>query len=118
MSQDDLVQRIESLMRRTEESGGPNCSRLNETLRGLPLSRLNAKTMAYELASLHRTLGGQKPSRPKLRRYDLSTKLCTAADLESPWAAHWLRELRIPFTYHRKNWELCFVLQALHEALA
>ena len=35
--------------------------------------------------------------------------------MESDWVAHWLAELKVPVVFHRKLWELAYVLQALHE---
>jgi len=117
MPEEDIARSIENLMRLTVESGAPNCNRLNETLRTLPHVLRNTKAIAYELARLRRMLDRRKINRPKLGYYGLGSKLCTAADLESHWAAYWRRQLQLPFSYHRKSWELCFVLQALHEAL-
>ena len=53
----------------------------------------------------------------RLEYCGLTSKLCTAADLESSWASYWLKRLQIDFAYHRKSWELCFVLQSLYENL-
>ncbi|OXS29918.1 MAG: hypothetical protein BCS36_03125 [Desulfovibrio sp. MES5] len=46
---------------------------------------------------------------------NLQSKLSTQQDLESSWAQHWLNELKVPFTFHRKNWENAFILQVLHD---
>jgi SAM-dependent methyltransferase len=117
MSKEDVADAIERLMALTVESGGPNCNRLNESLRTLPHLLQNTKTIAYELAKLHRTITGAQPAAPRLQKIGLQTKLCTASDLESAWAEHWRDELRLPFYCHRKSWEMFFVLQALYEAL-
>lgn len=47
----------------------------------------------------------------------LASKSCTQADLESLWAAYWSHKLGIDaeWYYHRKTWELVYVLQALYE---
>lgn len=117
MLEEDLDQGIKNLMRLTVESGAPNCNRLNETLRTLPHLLLNTKTLAYELSRLKSVIDQAQHGHPELGHYGLTTKLCTAADLESSWAAYWIRQLCIPAVYHRKNWELCFVMQALYESL-
>lgn len=45
----------------------------------------------------------------------LTSKISTQSDLESAWCRHWMRELRSPFIYQRKSWELSFVLQVLFD---
>lgn len=45
----------------------------------------------------------------------LTSKLSTQHDLEAPWCRYWMRELKTPFRYHRKSWELSYVLQVLFE---
>ena len=46
---------------------------------------------------------------------DLRSKVSTQEDLESRWAGFWLRELKLAFVYHRKLWELAYVMQALNQ---
>lgn len=117
MLEKELDKVIGRLLSRTVESGAPNCSRLNETLRVLPHVLLNIKSIAYEISRL-KSLTGQGACRPPRLEYcGLTSKLCTAADLESSWASYWLKRLQIDFAYHRKSWELCFVLQSLYENL-
>jgi SAM-dependent methyltransferase len=36
-------------------------------------------------------------------------------DMESDWVAHWCAQLHVPVVFHRKLWELAYLLQALHE---
>lgn len=50
---------------------------------------------------------------PKKRH--LTSKLSTQHDIESAWCRYWMRELKTPFRYQRKLWELAFVLQVLFE---
>ena len=46
----------------------------------------------------------------------LTSKLCEEADIETAWFVYWCRQLQIAPIYHRKVWEDCFALQAMHEA--
>jgi SAM-dependent methyltransferase len=75
---------------------------------------LNLKAMGYELARrLAAALPHGEPTRT--RWVNLSSKPCTQADMESDWARHWCNELKTPLVFHRKLWELAYVLQALHD---
>jgi len=76
---------------------------------------LNLKFYGYELA---RSLAATLPIREQreAQKVGLACKPSTQADLESDWAAHWCAELKIPVIFHRKVWELVYVLQALHDA--
>lgn len=76
---------------------------------------LNIKFFGYDLA---REMAQSIPPRSHLlpQHRGLLSKPSTQADMESDWAAYWFQELKIPLTFHRKLWELAFVLQAVHEA--
>jgi hypothetical protein len=50
------------------------------------------------------------------RHVGLSWKPCTQSDMESDWVRHWCNELKTPLVFHRKLWELAYVLQAMHDA--
>ena len=63
MLEKELDKVIGRLLSRTVESGAPNCSRLNETLRVLPHVLLNIKSIAYEISRL-KSLTGQGACRP------------------------------------------------------
>jgi SAM-dependent methyltransferase len=87
-------------------------SRLHERIDPV---HLNIKGFGYRIA---RDLGPALRSvdaSGEPRHHGLSSKPTTQADVESPWFAHWCRELRIAPVYHRKLWEYAFVLQVLHE---
>ncbi|HTV33969.1 MAG TPA: methyltransferase domain-containing protein [Methylocella sp.] len=75
---------------------------------------LNLKFFGYELA---REIARSIPPRSHLqpRRGRLLSKPSTQTDIESDWAAYWFQELKIPLTFHRKLWELAYVLQTLYE---
>jgi 2-polyprenyl-3-methyl-5-hydroxy-6-metoxy-1,4-benzoquinol methylase len=78
------------------------------------LALLNAKFAGYEMA---RRLASERPERTvaECPRMDLASKASTQFDLESDWCAYWTRELGLGFAYHRKLWELTYVLQALYD---
>jgi SAM-dependent methyltransferase len=42
-------------------------------------------------------------------------RLCRQEDIEAHWLRHWCGELGFVPMYHRKVWEDCYALQALHE---
>jgi len=75
---------------------------------------LDVKFLGYSLA---RDLARALPVRRDLtaRRVNLRSKASIQADLESEWAAYWCAELKSPVRFHRKIWELVYVLQALYE---
>ena len=77
--------------------------------------RLNIKALGWKLAQeltpgLARIDASGEP-----RDHGLTSKPSTQRDVESPWFAHWCRELRLTPVYHRKLWEYAFLLQVLHE---
>jgi SAM-dependent methyltransferase len=75
---------------------------------------LNVKFFGYELA---RQLADALPIRNELAEshIGLACKPSTQHDIASDWVAFWCAELKIPVVFHRKLWELAYVLQALHE---
>jgi len=93
----------------------PNGNLLIEKLREIDMLALNIKAMGYELARrLADTLPHGQPT--TARAVGLSWKPSTQADMESDWVRHWCGELKTPVVFHRKLWELSYVLQALHDA--
>ncbi len=78
------------------------------------LAMLNSKFFGYDLA---RSLAAALPARAGLepRAVSLRSKPSTQADLESDWVAYWAGQLGVAVIFHRKLWELCYVLQALWE---
>lgn len=99
---------------RLNEDGSPNLGRLNLAVRNGDLVNLNLKFFGYELA---RQLVASLPVREgtMARHVGLACKPSTQLDMESDWVAHWLAELGVPLVFHRKLWELAYLLQALHE---
>ena len=73
-----------------------------DLVKDIDFIKLNVKFFGYELA---RTLAAGAASARNARRQSfisLGWKPTTQADLESDWAAYWLKELKIAFIYHRK----------------
>ncbi len=45
----------------------------------------------------------------------LKSQLCTQSQFSAPVFARWREELKLPSTFHSKNWEYIFITKALHE---
>ncbi|MEA3050858.1 MAG: hypothetical protein QOG84_2694 [Sphingomonadales bacterium] len=80
----------------------------------LGVMELNVKAFGYELAR-RLTEALPVPPRTEPRHVGLRWKPSTQDDIESAWARHWIAELGTPIIYHRKIWELAYVLQAIWE---
>ena len=92
----------------------PNINALTEAVRNVPLAYLTIKMFGYDLA--RSLLGAVSPPADTAARYvGLTCRPSVQADLESDWTAHWCHELQTPLVFHRKLWELAYVLQAIHE---
>ncbi|RBP15910.1 methyltransferase family protein [Roseiarcus fermentans] len=109
----DLNEKLLILQRLVNNYGQPNPSVINAIARDLDFIKLNIKFFGYELAT---RMAEALPPRsiPAPIEHPLTWKPTTQADLESDWAAYWLNELKIGFIYHRKLWEIVYLLQALH----
>lgn len=100
------------LVRLTNDDSQPNINALNERLKNIDAMAMTLKFFGYELA---KALADALPKRTGLaaEKIDLYSKASTQLDLESDWVAYWLSELHVPVFFHRKLWELAYVLQAL-----
>src|SRR4051812_46464154 len=89
--------------------------RLWSNTRDVEAMRLNIKNFGYELArqASHRARRSLLPLAPV--RVGLTSKPTTQSDMESEWLAYWCGRLHAEPMYHRKLWELCYVMQALWE---
>jgi len=92
----------------------PNINHLGEVVRNIRLLSLNIKSLGYELAQ-KMAAALPPPVNTVARHVGLKTSLSTQADIESDWVSHWCEELRVPLLYHRKLWELSYVMQAFYE---
>jgi len=102
-------------LRRTTATGAPNINDLWWASKDVDAMRLNIKSLGYEMARGVYERAPRHPA-PTPVHIGLRSKPATQADMESEWAAHWCRSLRVAPLYHRKVWEYVFVLQALFEA--
>ena len=109
----DVEARIREMIALVDPNAHPNSNRLNELIRNIPLISLNLKVYGYELA---RAMASERPRYDNLTpaKVELRSKPSTQADIESAWVAYWMNRLKAPVVYHRKIWELCYVLQALY----
>lgn len=96
------------------EDSQPNINALTEAVRNVPLAHLSIKTFGYDLA---RSLISALPVRQDIeaRQVGLTCRTSLQEDLESDWTAHWCGELQTPIVFHRKLWELAYVLQGVYE---
>ncbi|MGA8191848.1 MAG: methyltransferase domain-containing protein, partial [Acetobacteraceae bacterium] len=97
-----------------DERSHPNTNELWVLLRDLNNAKLTLKFFGYELG---RRLSVALPPLTHLvpQHVGLESKPSTQADLESDWAGYWIGELKSARLFHRKLWELAYVLQAIHE---
>jgi 2-polyprenyl-3-methyl-5-hydroxy-6-metoxy-1,4-benzoquinol methylase len=99
---------------RVSADGVPNLSELNVALRNIDAANLNLKFFGYELGrKLAKAL--PPPTGTSARHVGLRCKASIQDDMESDWVAHWCGQLLTPVLFHRKLWELAFVLQAIYE---
>lgn len=104
---------IDAAMALIGDNSHPNSHALAMALRDLPAMALSVKYFGYELAH---ALAAALPVRNDLspRKVELSSKPSTQADIASDWTAYWCSQLKIPVVFHRKIWELAYVLQAIY----
>ena len=96
------------------ERSQPNLNALVEVTRNLDAMALSVKTLGYHLAQ---QLAAALPVREDTRAQTLhlGSKPSTQMDMESEWVAHWCSQLKVPVMFHRKLWELAYILQAAHD---
>jgi len=106
--------RVHELLSLLTSNASPNVHRLRQVANAIEPLAFNIKQMGYALA--RQLADALPPAGPtEARRVNLPNSLSTQAAIESDWAAHWCNELKIPVVYHRKVWELCFVLQSIYD---
>jgi hypothetical protein len=111
----NLEQKLSALLALVNKNQSPNINDLWLLLKDIEAIKLNIKFFGYELAeSLSKALPkNDTPVDPGF--VGLASKPSTQNDIESNWLAYWANKLKIGVIYHRKIWELCYVLQALAE---
>jgi 2-polyprenyl-3-methyl-5-hydroxy-6-metoxy-1,4-benzoquinol methylase len=105
---------MKAMMSLVNERSQPNMNALTDAVKNVTAAHLSIKLYGYDLA---RRLSEALPT-PEFtyaREVGLRSSLSIQEDLESDWAAHWCSELKIPVVFHRKVWELVYVLQAMFE---
>lgn len=94
------------------DNSNPNTEALWELIRDVGIMKLNIKNMGYDIA---RALGTRRisdiPAAPP--EVKLGWRASTQNDIESEWAAYWCNQLGVQALYHRKLWELPYVLHNL-----
>lgn len=106
--------KLQILTRLVDNHSRPTLNALAEISKNLRLVELNVKSFGYDLAL---RLARELPVRTDTAAtyVGLKSKSSTQADIESEWSAHWAAQLKTPVVYHRKLWELAYVLQAIYE---
>lgn len=96
-----------------DDLGRPNINPIWIHARNDKFNTWNIKNFGYQLA---RQLAAQRPiAQGELIHLPVTSKATRQADMESAWCAYWCAQLGIPVVYHRKIWELCYLLQTLHD---
>jgi 2-polyprenyl-3-methyl-5-hydroxy-6-metoxy-1,4-benzoquinol methylase len=101
---------------RTQAGGQPNLAPGHLLLREHANLASAVKVFGTELAERlwAEAAPGAVPAGPV--RAELGGRLCRQADIESPWLRHWAERARMTPLYHRKVWEIAFILQAIWES--
>jgi hypothetical protein len=113
---EDIESHVKLLMQlqAVDSHDRPNINPLYVKLRDVDNLARNIKFFGYDLAhKLAETLPARTGSQPV--HVGLKSKPSTQSDLESDWAAYWCSQLKVPLIFHRKLWELAYVLQAIYE---
>ena len=114
MTERTINEQLRDLLALTGPDSRPNLNDISAIAHSLPAITLNLKFFGYDLArrllaELPETTGAQA------RHVGLASKPSTQADIESDWVAYWTGRIKAKVIYHRKIWELAYVLQAFHE---
>lgn len=75
----------------------------------------NIKIIMSYIADIRKKLISSQCLPKNISNFNLTCKVCTQSDIESDWSRYWVDKLHNCFAYHRKNWELSYVLQVLYE---
>jgi len=112
INQAELPEEMRLLLRLTQSEAKPNINALTMVLRDMTAMKFNLKFFGYEMA---RKLAEQLPPAPTGGPYEINlfSKTSTQADLEAEWTRHWTSQLGIAHIFHRKLWELSYVLQTI-----
>ncbi|WP_242182699.1 hypothetical protein [Sphingomonas sp. CARO-RG-8B-R24-01] len=105
---------LKRLLALVTKDSRPNLNALNDVVKDIRIIELNMKAFGYDLA---RRMATALPPRSGTgaQFVGLASKAAVQNDIESDWTAHWAAELKTSVIYHRKLWELAYVLQAIFE---
>jgi 2-polyprenyl-3-methyl-5-hydroxy-6-metoxy-1,4-benzoquinol methylase len=108
------MDKLRAILSLVNTDSQPNSNALNLAVRNIPAAYLTIKNFGYELA---RSMAAALPVRTDTvaEHVGLTCRASVQIDLESTWAAHWCGQLQMPLLFHRKLWELAYVLQAIFE---
>jgi hypothetical protein len=106
--------KLDALLALVGKDSAPNLNALNALVSRIDSLSLSVKFFGYELAkSLAQALPPREDVGPV--SLELESKACTQHDLESDWVAYWCSQLKVPVIFHRKLWEIAYVLQAIQQ---
>ena len=105
---------VKRLLRLVTPQSNPNLNELAQLAKDMRIMALGYKATGYELARRMASVL-PIPEETEAMHAGLRPKASTQADIESPWAAHWAGQLKLPVIYHRKLWELTYIMQVIHE---
>jgi len=108
------LQKLQATLALLNSESQPNINALTEIVKNIPLMSLTFKMFGYDLArDLADALPPLTETAPQM--VGLTCKPSNQADIESDWIRHWCHQLGVPVVFHRKLWELSYVLQAIFE---
>ncbi|MDF0545499.1 hypothetical protein PX699_24365 [Sphingobium sp. H39-3-25] len=105
---------LKRLLDLVTDDAQPNLNALNDIVKNVRILELNMKAFGYDLG---RKMAAALPVNAETQAHfvGLDSKASTQSDIESQWVAHWAAQLKTAIVYHRKLWELTYVLQAIYE---
>ncbi|MGH9343830.1 MAG: class I SAM-dependent methyltransferase [Terriglobia bacterium] len=78
------------------------------------------RSVREQLLALHRQSGLLSDPSPPIPSAPpgpgpLKSRLCSQDQFETPWYGYWWSRIKEPAQWQRKQWEWCYIAQALHE---
>lgn len=105
--------KLERIMALLNDQSQPNINAVTQMSRNLDMMALSVKALGYQLAT--QMAAALPPAEnTEARRVPLRSKPSTQRDMESEWVRHWCSQLGVPVIYHRKLWELAYILQVAY----
>ena len=109
------MEKLQQLLALVDDKQRPNINELWRIAKDIEGIKLNIKFFGYELAErlINALPSDNNPPDPGFVGF--KSKASTQDDIELEWVCYWAKRLGIGVVYHRKVWELCYVMQALSE---